>query len=1208
MVFRLLVGRAGTGCTRRCLEEIFAHQKHAPLGPPLLLITPDQVTFTMEQEIAARGGSMRAQVFSFRRLAYRVLQEAGGATRVSVSELGRRMMLKGIILDEGERLPLLRALHNRPGCLASLSGLIGELKVNQIGPDDLEALSAAADGRLVPKLREISLVYRLFEERLGDRMTDPDGYLDLLARHLPRAAGLRGCRVWVDGFVTFTPQEFAVLRALCAVAAGITVTLCLDPGQLAAAPPDHSPFRKPWETRRRLANLAREAGAAYDEVLLEPDTGWRLAAAPELAHLEQYYFTYPTQPYGGEVRRVHLLAAQDPRAEAAGVARAIRRLLREGLRPRQVMVAVRDVDTYFPLFRCALADYEIPFFLDHRRPVAHHPLVELLRAALEVGRSNWAHEPVFRYLKTGLTGVDRDRVDRLENYALAAGIRGRRWYDEEPWRYRPGTPSSGAEGSGGAGDDFDPAESDAIRREAVAELAWFHREARALAGAPQPRLKGRDWARLLVEFCLRLGVPRRLDAWSEASLAAGAPELAREHRQVWRLVINVLDELVEVLGEAELAEEELAAILDAAWEGLRLSLIPPRLDAVTVGSLERSRPPRDVRAMFLAGLNEGVLPAFPRIYGFLTEAEREQLAGLLGGRDRRLKTADDRLQEEQFLVYRALTRTGGELWLSYPLGDAEGRALAPAAAVRRVRELLPGLAPRFLPAEPPGGAADNAWMEHPAGLLPHLARCCREALAGRRINPAWWRVYNLLLSDPVWGERLRPALAGLWGGNQERPVAPAIALELWGRPGGGRRRVLKTSVSGLERYTGCPFAFFLEMGLGLGERVAYGLTPPDTGRLYHEALRAFVTQVREAGLDWQQLDDPQVDRLCAEIVEELAGRLQDRILLSSARLRRQKEFLLERVRHSARALTRQLQRSRFRPLAVEVAFGGAARGARQGGPRAATPPEGGCPFLAEFALPALELPLETVEGQEVVLRLTGRIDRIDVAADGGVVYFRVVDYKTGPSDLDLAGVLAGLQLQLPVYWLVVEAGLPAIVPGAAEVRPGGALYFPVGRPLVKLNPEVVDLEEEWLREFQLQGWLVNHGPDFFRLLDASLENGGASVIVPLRLTGEGKLYAALEGRVLSPAEWRALAEELARLLRAIGRDILSGRVDIAPVQAGGASACGCCPYRPVCRFDPLLPENRPRALAGDRRALRERLAAKAAGKEVGPLALYRLDR
>lgn len=1207
MSLRLLLGRAGTGKTHRCLGEICAAAQEDPWGPPLLLIAPDQATFAMERELAHRGGGLGVQVYSFKRLAYQVLRETGGAALLPVSELGRRMMLKNILIREKKRLGLMGGLQNRPGFLVSLSELISELKTCRVAPRDLEGVLAGFDKNhtdlLGLKLKDLQLVYRKLQEHLVGRFTDPDDYLDLLVQKLPTTTHLAGARVWVDGFASFTPQECAVLGALLSICRQVTVTLCLDQAATRGQLPRHHPLQQPLGAYLRLGRLAREGGTAVQEEFL-PFPGPRFTA-PELAHLEKHFFTYPTRVYSGPVTGLHLAAGVNVRADVEGVVRQIRHLLREsGLRPRQIMVAVREVDIYFPLLRRALADHEIPFFVDHRRPVLHHPLVELLRSALEVWRTGWSYDPVFRYLKTGLTRLDRAEVDKLENYVLAAGIRGSTWYQSQPWRFVPGSLWSGAAASDDTADQELPAALEIIndiRCRGVQELRAAQLRVRDQATARPARLTGRQWAQVLVELCLELDLPRRLAKWGQEAQEQGLPELEREHRQVWRLVSNLWDQLVEVLGAEYLTLAEFSAVVEAGLEAASLALIPPGLDAVTVGSLERSRPPRDVRALFLPGLTEGALPSRLRLYGVLTEREREQLSRRLAEHNLDLAPGvRDRLQEEQFLIYRSLTRTGELLYLSYPLGDDEGRAVTPSTVIRRVRELFPALTEEQVLVDPPGDGRDVKFVEHPTGLLPRLAQSWQAAARGRRVHPLWWRVYNLLLAQEQWRDHLHILVTGLTGRNYESPLDPELGAGIWTRTVRGRR-IIPASVSRLERFINCPFAHFLAYGLGLEERTVYGLAPPDTGQLYHEALRQFVGQVAE-GVGWDRLQEDQVPALCTRVVEKLAPRLQGRILLSSPRLNRQKDRLLERVTDSARALVRQIQGSGFRPAALEVYFG--PRGRDAAPPRTIT--AGAVPYWPDLVLPPLEINL----GRDLVISLSGRIDRVDLAPAGAGFYLRVIDYKTGAEKLELPRVLAGVQLQLLVYLWTILKHL-AKVGDIDSLKPAGALYFQVQKPLLSVpGPELQPslLQREWLKRFKLTGWLVDDGEELYHLLDSNLEPGAhGSPLVPLALTKKGQPYGSYAHSIYTVAEWRWLLRAVMRLVQKAGLDLARGRVDIAPLKIGNRTACDYCPYAPVCRFDPGLPENRYRSLSLDAKELRQQVGRAAAQGEEDCFVFYQLD-
>ncbi|SFG72526.1 DNA helicase/exodeoxyribonuclease V, subunit B [Desulfotomaculum arcticum] len=1202
MTLRLLLGRAGVGKTRRCLDEIFAGLRENPLGPPLVFIVPAQETFSMERELAQFGGSMRAQVYSFRRFAHRVLRETGGAALLPVSELGRRMMLKGVLLEEKGSLEMMGALQNRPGFLASLSELVGEVKTCRLSPEDLIGAAGREAGQLGMKLRDFSLVFHRINEKLADKYTDPDDYLNLLAGQIPGAALLEGCRVWVDGFNSFSPQEYEVIKALLQKSKELTLTLCLDEASTKRRLPENHPFVKPGETCHRLCRLARAAGAAVETVYLAPGVNWRFKDAPELAYLEKNFFTYPVHAYKERLNRIFLAAAVNTRAEVEGIARKVRRLMRDGgLRPRRIMVAVRDINVYFPLLQRVFEDYEIPFFIDHRQSVMHHPLVELLRSAAEVWQSGWTYDPVFRYLKTGLAPLSRDETDRLENYVLAAGIRGSKWYSEEPWRYVPGRSWLEEQPA----EDLPPelAEMDAMRRRAVKELRAAQLKVRDAASGRPGRMTGRDWSRVLVELCLELGIPWRMDQWSRAAFDAGRPELTRQHLQVWRLVNGLLDELAEVLGHDRLTMAEWGAVLDAGFEALSLSMIPPGLDAVTIGSLDRSRPPRDVAALFIPGLSEGVLPAAIRKYGVFTERERELLADRLAAKELELPPGTrDSLYQEQFLVYRALTRTGGALYLSYPLGDDEGRAASPSMVIRRVRELFPWLEAELMPTDPPGGWADLDFMEHPAGLLPRLALRWREAAWGHQIHPAWWRLYNLLAAKAEWRPKMKLLVNSLSGRNTEAPLGEDLSLGLWSR-GNRKQKYFTSSVSRLERFVRCPFAHFLAHGLQLEERAVYRLAPPDTGQLYHEALRIFVEKVTDAGAHWDQLDDEQVKGICTEIVDTLAPRLQGKILLSSARMHRQKDRLLERLNDTALAMTRQMRESNFRPAALEVYFG----------PQGKIPAEAGgitgpAPLGPELLLPSLEVEL----AGGVKLTLSGRIDRVDLGPGREGYYLRIIDYKSGPEKLELPRVLAGAQLQLLVYLQVALEYFAAVCARAGQiVEPAGAFYLRVQRPILNLSvPDVPlpQLEREWLKQFKLNGLLVDCGAELYRLLDQGLAPGCSSLLVPASLNKDGGISGRSAASVYTPGEFQWLLDALGQLLKIIGQDIAAGRVDIAPLKVGKAGACDFCVYGSVCRFDLWLPENRFRSLNLDAKELRRRVQYEVGRKGGACFDFYSLDR
>ena len=1139
VTIRFITGRAGSGKTRACLDEVREELRKSPEGHPLILLVPEQATFQTEYELASTpglSGFIRVQVISFRRLAYRVLQEVGGAARAHIGELGKRMMLRRLLERRRAELKVFRRSAGLPGFADTLARALGELKTYCAAPEDLDrasyALREAGAGLLSDKLDDLSLLYDSLEEALAGRFTDPDDYLNLLADRLKDSPSVCGAEVWVDGFTGFTPQEFRVLAELARVARRVNITLCADLAALAGYRDDTALFYPVRETYDLLCAMAAREHVAPEKPLVLEDRPPRRFRSPALARLEHYFFTYPAPPPDCSGAGVTLAAAVNPRAEVEGVAREITALCRdEGFRYRDIVLLLRDLDAYAGLLRAVFADHGIPVFLDHKRTAMHHPLVELIRSALEVLIREWAFDPVFRYLKTDLTPLSREEVDLLENYVLAHGIRGSRWTDDRPWTYRRRlTLEEDREASAAELVELDRINS--LRRQASAALAAFCREAAQAADV-------REMTAALFNLLVGLQVAECLESWRSRAEEEGRLEAAQEHVQVWNGVINLLDQVVEALGDEALTPEEYATVLDAGFESMKLALIPPGLDQVVAGALERSRVP-EARAAFVLSVNDGVLPARAAAKGILSEGERERLEAV------GLKLAPGprrRTFEEQYLVYLALTRAAEKLYLSYPLADSEGKAVMPSGVVARVKELLPDVEERVWPVEPNAALADDlTFLSNPGRALSYLAAQLREARAGRPVDPLWFDVYAWFVRSGRREECAR-VLSGLFFSNREGRLPSGVGRALYGR-------TLKTSISGLEKFRSCPFAYFLEYGLGLQQRAVYRLGAPDLGRFFHAALKLFGDRVREQGLEWGDLSREQCREVAAGVVELLAPRLQSEILLSSARRRYLTGKLKKTVQRAALVLAEHSRRGRFRPVGLELAFG----------------PGGDLP-AATFILR---------DGSEMTL--AGRIDRIDVAEGESGVYLRVIDYKSARMTIRLCDIYHGLKLQLLAY---LDVALEhALTLAGAEGLPGAVLYFRLDDPFVKTDgrvPDQAELKKRILRELRMTG-LILADPEVVRLMDGEVE--GDSDLVPVHIKKDGEIGA--RSAVLTSEQFELLRHYMRYQLASAGSEIMDGVVEISPYRLGAFRSCQHCSFKPVCQFDLLVEGNEYRLLHQER--------------------------
>jgi len=1162
------MGRAGAGKTTLCLQEIGQELERQPLGTPLILLVPEQASFQTEHALAivtGKGGFMRAQVLGFNRLALRVLQEAGGATRLPLGEMGKRMILRRLLEKRLEVLQVFGRAARLPGFVDKLARALGEMKTYQVTAEDLDrcliGLEQAGDtGLLVDKLRDLQLIFNDFTYFLQDRFIDPDDYLALAAEKIQHSSRLSQASIWVDGFNGFTPRELAVLEALLRHTRGVSVTLCLDDSSLGRVLTETDPFYPVGETCKELLSMAQRANAPVNQCLVAENGVLPRFLSPQLAYLERAFFNHRSvsslmgtaagaatatdcttvqeaaavgawqfsnqgkpECNAVAIQGVSVTAAVDRRAEVEGMAREIVSLCRDqNYRWREVVVLLRDIDLYGGLIEAIFTDHGIPFFLDHKRTVLHHPLVELVRAAMETVAENWPFDPVFRYLKTDLTPVSREEVDLLENYVLEHGIRGSRWFNDEPWLYHRRL-SLEKDDEISAQNKQALEQINNIRAAAVEALAGFQWVVKAGVTVA-------DYTAALYELLAQLKVSEQLERWAVQANEEGRLEEAREHEQVWEDLVKLLDEVVEALGEEELALNQYSVILDAGLNALRLGLIPPGLDQVVVGSLDRSRSPQ-VRAAFLPGINDGVLPARLSEQGLFTEMEREQLqsSGLpLAPGVRR------RVFDEQFIVYQALTRAAEQLVISYPMADGEGRALRPSPVVHRVREIFPDLVEGLWLQEPGAGVCDQDFVAQTGRCLTYLAGRLREAGAGRAIDPLWWDVYNWFILNQHDDPLFIRVLESLFYRNQEDRLPRALSRRLYGQP-------FKTGVSGLEKFHSCPFAHFLANGLRLKERAVFRLQAPDTGQFFHAALKLFAQRLQDEGLDWGRLEADQCRELAGEVVDTLAPRLQSEILLSSARHRYLTGRLKRIVQRSTLVLAEHARRGQFRPVGLELAFG----------------PGGELPGVL-FTLPS---------GGEMLL--TGRIDRLDAAQQDSLLYLRVIDYKSGVTTIRLNDIWHGLKLQLLTYLEVALTYSQQLL--GEQGLPGAVLYFRIAEPLLQTDGTPLDgevTEQLLLKELKMKGLLLAE-PALVRLMDSLA--GSAPDILPVSIKKDGSFGA--HSAVLDNEQFDMLRAFLRQQLAGAGEDILAGVKDISPYRQGEFRYCRFCSYQPVCQFDLLLSEN-----------------------------------
>jgi ATP-dependent helicase/nuclease subunit B len=1094
---RFLLGPAGAGKTFLCLREIRQELLAQPDGPPLILLAPKQATFQLERQLLADAdlrGYTRLQILSFERLAKFAFAFAGETPQALLSEDGREMVLRALLARRRKELKIFHASAGLPGFARQLSTELRELQRRQISPDILRQLARQSDlsEPLRRKLHDLSLMLGDYLQWLQKRsLQDAECLLDLATAALKRMDGqtLIASKLWLDGFAEMTPPEMDLLTAVAARCEMATLAFCLE------RPPEghtSASWLSIWtgvgETFRqcqvRFSGLP--GGGMTVETLARDPSRSRFAQNSALRHIEEKWMAPLAFP-DGALATANLLPrvvqCLNPAEESILAAREILRFVREGGRFREAAVLLRQMDGYHDHLRRAFTRYEIPFFLDRRRMVAQHPLAELTRCALRAAAFGWQHDDWFGALKTGLVAPQEEEIDSLENEALEHGWKGEAWL-------KPPTPDSAKE-----------------ERRRWAWIEPFAKFRNAFAASLFP-LDGPQLAEAVRQLWRDLKVEKKLEEWSKAEGAENAV-----HATIWEQMNQWLDDLALAFAGETMVLRDWLPIVGAGLEGLSVGVIPPALDQVLIGSIDRSRNP-ELKLALVLGVNETVFPALPPGGQLLGEEDREELAAneiRLGLRRREF------LSRERYLGYIACTRARERLVLTCAQQDEDGNALNPSPFFGHLTQLFPKLTMEKF------RVPDWTEAEHLSELAGPLAR-------GGQSAPN----LSKLLQRPAFAT-LREQMASFACVGQPHALEPFLAGRLYGA-------TLLTSVSRMEEYAGCAYRFFVRSGLRAEERKRFELDSREKGSFQHEVLARFHHGLKRDGKRWRDITADEARLRVKQSVAEVAPQFHEGLMGSSAQTRFATRMVTESLQDFVAATVDWMAQYQFNPQEVELRFG-----------------------MGEGALPGWEIDLG--DGHRLVFR--GSIDRVDIClTKPNEALAVVIDYKSRPHNLDQVKMEHGLQLQLPAYLNVLRhVGETREKFGVDRLVPAGVFYVNLRGQIESGDTRHGNLEnKEESRQDHYQH-LGRFDAQVLPYLDNRQANKGTQF--NYRLTAKGLPYAR-STNILPANEFAHMLDCVEAELVRMGREIYSGKIDLNPYQKGKEHACDKCDFKGICRFDPWV--------------------------------------
>ena len=1137
MSLRFCFGPSGSGKSHRIYEEIMQRAAEEP-GRNFLIIVPDQFTMQTQKDLVMRSdrdGILNIDVLSFGRLSHRILEEVGTKEMPVLDDTGKSLVLQKVAADLKEQLPVMGSLLHKQGYIHEVKSAISEFMQYGISTQDMDKLitSAQKRGALAMKLKDLKTLYRGFQDYIRDHFITTEETLDVLRRSLSKSKILKGSVVVFDGFTGFTPIQNRLIQELMRVCAETIVTVTIgvgeDPYKMDG---EQKLFHLSKKTVADLEKLAAEAEVERGEDLFVKGGPNRFAKAPALHYLEQNLFRYQYEPYAGEQQEIHMFEALSPREEVHQTALYIRHLIREqGMTYRDIAVVIGDLEGYASYVETEFGQLEIPCFLDRTRGIVLNPMIEYIKSALQLYIKDFSYDTVFHFLRSGMADISREEIDELENYVIRTGARGYRTYSRLFTR-RTEELQGNAEGSEQA-EEKTMERLNRIRQQFMDAVEILHMGSQEKAG---------DYVSHLYDFLEQNQVQQKLLNYQQQFEKEGDLSRAREYAQIYRLVMDLLDQVYELLGEEEISRQEFADILEAGFGEITVGTIPQNVDRIVVGDMERTRL-KQVKVLFFLGVNDGSIPKNASKGGIISDMDREFL---IESGTEMAPSPRQQMYIQRLYLYLNMTKPSEQLYLSYAKVNSEGKGIRPSYLIDTVRKLFPAMSVEY-----PQNRSRLEQIEGRQEGARYLAEELREYVEGtlpEEERQDFYLMYRAYEADAAGRDLLTRAAFRRY---RESGLSRIVARALYGQQ-------LENSVSRLEAYAACACRHFLQYGLSLQEREEFGFEVSDMGTVYHAVLENFAGKLAESNLTWWDFTEDFAAKAVKESVEAYAATYGETVLYSSAR----NEYAITRM---SRILTRtvltlqkHLKQGSFQPDDYELSF--------------------------RFAEDLDRIHVDLSEDEK--MHLQGRIDRIDVSEDAEHVYVKVIDYKSGNRKFDLAALYYGLQLQLVVY-MNAAMEMESRKHPDKEIVPAALLYYHIDDPTIETPVELTDeqINEQILAKLRMNG-VVNSDPEVVERLDRYMQD--KSVVIPVEKKKDGS-FSARSG-VLSREEMQLISSYVDAKIRSIGREILDGKIAANPYEKGNEEACTYCAYKKVCGFDGSIPGYEKRQLEDlDKQALMQRM-------------------
>ncbi len=1003
MKLQYIFGKSGSGKLEHCISEILIRQEEKFL--PSVLIVPEQFTLQSERKVIEKSKNkvlLNTYVLNFKRLAYRVFSELGISNKKPLEDIGKTMVLRKILYNLGKDDKLKyfsEKSYANIGLLEKIGDILKEFSEFGVNIQSLETtiqnIDTSTNENLALKLTDLKEIYKNYKNFIKNDYITDEGILDILADKISQSNIItKNTQVFIYGFESLNNQEINIIYKLFEKCEKINIYFTLNTNLCYFK--DINPFDNYFYIKNTINKIndkiVNKLGIKMEKVIYLPENKRHLNNK-ELYFLEENFLKYNNKKYNDNVENINIYCCKNKYLEIETASNIILDLVKnKNYKFRDIVIILGDL-SYQKNIKMIFNKYKIPYFLDDKKKITNHCLVEFLMAALDIIIYNFQYESIFRYLRTGILDIliTQEDINIIENYIIKYGIKGDKWkkdfqygfYEDSSYTYE---------------------QINSIRKNILKTLE-------KLDIKKNKKYTVLHISKTILDFMISLNIEDAIQSiifrdkqlFSKGIIKNAG--IIDEHIQVFNSICEILQKFVDILGEEKMTIEEYSKILKSAFEKETISIIPPTQDQVLIGDFARTKI-TDNKILIGLGINEGNIPKYKDENPFISDNEKVYL--LANGIEMRSTTISS-MSTEMLNVYSLILKPQHKLYLTYSLSTLEGVSKKPSVVIEKIRNIFPTLKEHieennFNLISCPEMAFDNIFKIINSN----------DVLNDNIKDTFTWFLNNKQFLQKI--EHIKEGLIKIENINDDY-INKQLLCKLYDD------NIIFSSVSKLEEFKKCPFSYFLKYILNIKERDTNILDYLKLGNIYHNILEEFSNKILKDNINIKNITEKEVYTLVDNIVDNIC---KNEDLISMFEASAKYKYYISRIKKivgmSANAIIIQIKEGSFIPKYFEINFDNINKNSKIYN----------------------NIKINLQNNYEMVLK--GKIDRVDKLLIDDKEYIKILDYKSSDKKLSVEKVYYGLQLQILMYldtFIKIEENMLN-----KEILPAGAFYFQVKEDMV----------------------------------------------------------------------------------------------------------------------------------------------------------------